>query len=227
MQNILIVLLCVFIGYLIGSVSWSYILTKLIWGYDIREKGSGNAGASNVTINQGWKFGVLVFLLDFLKTFIVVKLINYILGVENIDKIGQFHLSIAAGLASIIGHTYPFWLNFRGGKGTASAIGLAFGLSIMIGIIGFLTIALVTVLTRYVSLGGIALWLSLVVSTYAYYSNIYISLAIFIFMLLSIYKHKENIVRIMNGEEVGIKRKYGGEDRKAKKYNLIVKLLNT
>lgn len=216
MNKFLIWGICLFISYLVGSISWSYILTKKLFGYDIREKGSGNAGASNVTINHGWKFGVLVFLLDFLKTYLVIKFIHLVPGFENLDQDSQFTLRVFSGLMSIIGHVYPFWMNFKGGKGTASAIGLAFGLDPIIGLMGFLTIALVTMITKYVALGGISLWLGLTILSYIYYKNIYITVGLFVFTILSIYKHKDNLKRILTGEEVTLKKDFKDKDKELK-----------
>lgn len=216
MNNILTWVICLLIGYLLGNISASYILTKKLFGYDIREKGSGNAGASNVTINHGWKFGVLVFLLDFLKTYLVIKFIHLVPGFENLDQDSQFTLRVFSGLMSIIGHVYPFWMNFKGGKGTASAIGLAFGLDPIIGLMGFLTIALVTMITKYVALGGISLWLGLTILSYIYYKNIYITVGLFVFTILSIYKHKDNLKRILTGEEVTLKKDFKDKDKELK-----------
>ena len=152
-------------GYLLGSISWAYILGKIIWKEDIRTKGSGNSGASNMAINHGWKLGIIVFILDFLKTILVMKFF----AISAINNGLWYHQILAvravAGFASIIGHIYPFWLRFKGGKGSASALALGFGLDSTIGFVATITIVLVSLITNYVSLGGIFVWLALAISS--------------------------------------------------------------
>lgn len=204
------------LAYLLGSLSWSYILARAIYKEDIRDKGSGNAGASNMTINHGWRLGVLVFALDFLKTFLLVKFLPQVSIVNETIGDQAFFLAIVAGLVSILGHVFPFWLNFKGGKGTASAIGLGFGISTKLGLIGLATIVLVTILTKYVALGGIALWISLAIGAYVFTKDLRILALLLLFTCVSIYLHRENIKRIINKEEVSLKFKYDDKDKEKK-----------
>lgn len=209
-------ILAIVIGYLVGTVSWAYIIGKFLWKEDIRTKGSGNSGASNMAINHGWKYGIVVFILDFLKTILVMKIFAH-LGLNN----GLWYQQIlavraVAGFASVIGHIFPFWLNFKGGKGSASAIALGFGLDPFIGLAGAITIILVSIITNYVSLGGIFVWLGLAASSWIVFHNIYITGGFIIMFFLSLYLHRNNLKRIKAGTESGIKRKYDDNDKKLK-----------
>lgn len=216
MEHLWIWLVYLIIGYLIGNLSFSYIISRLIWKEDIRELSSGNAGASNMTINHGWGFGFLVFLLDFMKTFLLVKFLGQMPLIDNISQDQLLSLSLSVGLMSVVGHVYPFWLKFRGGKGTASAIGLGFGLSTSLGIIGLVTIVLVTVLSGYVALGGVLLWLSLAIGAWFIFKNSTITILLLIFTIFSAYLHRENLDRIIKGEEISLKMKFDEEDKKKK-----------
>lgn len=160
-----------FLAYLLGSICFSYYISRYLWKEDIREKGSNNAGASNMTINHGWFYGVLVFFLDFMKTFLVVKYISFFPFVKTLPQDQIFYLGLVCGLMSIIGHVFPIGMSFKGGKGTASAIGLAFALSAKLGLIGLSVIIIVTMASRYVALGAIALWVSLIVYVWLIFND--------------------------------------------------------
>ena len=213
MDKILIWVIYLIISYSIGSISFSYIIARLLWKEDIRELGSGNAGASNMTINHGWSLGFLVFALDFLKTFLLVRFASKFPYLPTFNESDLLIFSSSLGLMSVIGHVYPFWLKFRGGKGTASAIGLGFGLSAKLGVIGLLTIVIITLVTRYVALGGIFLWLGLSIASWFIFKNITVSLLLLVFTLFSTYLHRKNLVRILNGEETYLKMKYDKDDK--------------
>lgn len=202
-----------FISYLIGSISFSYYISKVLWKEDIRDKGSGNAGASNMTINYGWRYGVLVFFLDFLKTFLLVKFISFLPMVYQLSDNQIFYLALSAGLMTILGHVYPIGMKFRGGKGTASAIGLAFALSYKLGVIGLTTIVLITLITKYVAIGAIMLWLSLALGAWFIFRNYTVVGLLIIYLAFSLYLHRANIYRIINGEETSLKLKFDKKDR--------------
>lgn len=213
MKLYIIWVLYIFIAYLIGSISFSYYISGILWKEDIREKGSGNAGASNMTINHGWGYGVLVFLLDFFKTFAVVKFISFFPFVKMLPPQQIFYLGLVCGLASVLGHVYPIGMKFKGGKGTASAIGLGFAMSTKLGVIGLVTIVLITIVTRYVAIGAITLWLSLGLGAWFIFRNYTVVGLIFVFLGFSIYLHRININRIVKGEETSLKLKYDNKDK--------------
>lgn len=196
MEKYIIIIL---IGYLFGCLQWSYILGKIIKKTDIRTLGGGNAGASNTVTVFGWKMGVAVGLLDILKAIISILIIRYIF--KNSD-IFSLYLN---GTSVILGHNYPFFMKFRGGKGTASTLGMLFGIDYRLGIIGFLVILVVTVATDFIAFGTISLVTFLVLATiYLGFGKASLILAVFI-AIQSIYKHIPNLKRIMARNESGLR----------------------
>lgn len=191
--------LIIILGYVFGCMQWSYILTKLIKKTDIRTIGVGNAGASNMLVSYGWKMGALVAILDISKAIISILIIKYIF---NLTDPSSLYLN---GAGVILGHNYPFFMNFRGGKGTASTLGMLFGIDYKLGLLGLLIIALVALATNYIVLGTMALISFTVIATI--YLNLgYIPIIIAILIgLQSIYKHLPNLKRILAKNEVGIR----------------------
>ncbi|MGB4588592.1 MAG: glycerol-3-phosphate acyltransferase [Clostridiaceae bacterium] len=151
------------LGYLLGNFQASYIFGKLIKKVDIRTLGHGNAGASNAVESLGWKFGVLVAILDVLKGVISILLVKYFYKV-GFDPDGALLLYIN-GYSVILGHIFPFYMGFKGGKGTATLIGIMLGMHPWVGFVGLGIIILVTYLTDYVAIGTLALTLYFVFTT--------------------------------------------------------------
>lgn len=191
------------IGYLFGCLQWSYILSKTFLKVDIRTLGGGNAGASNTVISLGWKWGILVAILDILKAIISVLIIKYLFEISYLEK--SISLLYLNGLFVILGHDFPFFMGFKGGKGAASLFGMIIGIDYRLGIIGFFVIFLVTVITDYIALGTLCLNLFLVFSAIYLklgYGPIIISLII---TLIAFYLHIPNIRSIMKKEENGLR----------------------
>jgi len=190
------------LGYIFGCFQTSYFLSKKYGKKDIREMGSGNAGASNVTSEMGWKFGIITGICDILKAFIPVKLILFILPNSN----QQIELMAITGMAAILGHIYPFFMNFKGGKGIASYLGILLAINWQIGIMAIILLSLITIITDYVAIGSIFLYLAIPMITFfsGNYSNIVFSCSL-ILLLVGIIKHLINMQRIINGTEVGLK----------------------
>jgi glycerol-3-phosphate acyltransferase PlsY len=163
---------------------------------DVRATGSGNIGATNVARSGGKALGVATLVLDLGKAFIAVKIAQY-LAPSNYD------LAVATAVAAILGHIFPVWLGFRGGKGVASALGVFLALTWPSGIAIFVVFLIVLSLTRYVSLASIVASVSL--PLFALYFVPYrtpITIAGFLFIpFLLIVKHHENIRRLLNGTE--------------------------
>ena len=184
------------LSYLIGSLPTAYILTKKIKGEDIRKFGSGNIGATNAARVLGLKMGIFVAVVDILKGYFAVILIQLILP-QNTSLYIIFLLS----LIIIIGHNFSIFLNFTGGKGVATTIGII----MRIFPVGFLILTVIwfsiTIITRYVSLASIMAAVSLVFSSY-FLKN---SSAYFYFTVILaisvIFTHRENIARLLNGTE--------------------------
>ena len=188
-------LLVILIGYLMGCLQWSYILGKMLKKTDIRTLGGGNAGASNTVTVFGWKMGVVVGLLDILKAIISILIIRYF--IKNFTTLDLY----LNGTSVILGHNYPFFMKFKGGKGTASTLGMLFGIDYRLGIIGFLVILGVTVFTDFIALGTISLVIFFILATiYLGFGKACILITTFI-AAQSIYKHIPNLKRILAKEE--------------------------
>lgn len=193
------ILLSIIIGYLLGNIQASYLLAKAIKKVDIRTLGFGNAGMSNAVESLGWKFGLLVGFIDIGKGILSVLLIKYLFKIDfNPD--GALLLYFNA-YSVILGHIYPFHMNFKGGKGTAALIGVLIGLNPLYGLIGILVIIIVTLITDYVTIGTLALTLYVIGIT-IYFNMGMIPLLISISgSLLSLYYHLPNYRRILNHTE--------------------------
>lgn len=181
------------ISYLLGNISFAYILGKIFTKKDVRDYGSGNAGATNAIRAFGKKIGAMVFIGDVLKSVIAV-LIGKTLGVTGM---------YLAGAMVIIGHNWPVFLNFKGGKGVATTIGVMIIASPFVTMICFVLGLVVIIATRTVSLGSI---IGMAMAPLA--AGIFVrpfDMSLFIFCLfigtMAIYRHKENIKRILNGKE--------------------------
>ncbi|MBC8590981.1 glycerol-3-phosphate acyltransferase [Wansuia hejianensis] len=191
--------LIILIGYLFGCLQWSYILGKVLKKKDIRTLGGGNAGASNTVTVFGWKMGVMVGILDILKAIISILIIRYLFKSTNI--LGLY----LNGTSVILGHNYPFFMKFKGGKGTASTVGMLFGIDYRLGILGILVILIVALATDYIALGTISLVTFFILATiYKGFGSACILLAVFI-ALQSIYLHIPNVKRILSKDEVSIR----------------------
>ncbi len=139
------------LAYLVGSIPFGYLIVRLRGGGDVRETGSGGTGATNVTRRAGKWAGLLTLLLDALKGTLVALLARRFLA----DGMGVDWWVVAASLAAVVGHVFPVWLGFRGGKGVATGLGVFMGLAPLAVLCALPVSVLVVWLTRYVSLGSI------------------------------------------------------------------------
>ena len=202
------VVLCVIIPYLLGSINPAIILSRTLYRDDIRTHGSGNAGTTNILRTFGPKMGALIFALDFLKAAISLIICSLIISREFGGAI--------AGVFVIIGHTYPVFYNFKGGKGVSCLAAVVLILSpISFFILVPLFIALV-LMTRYVSLGSVMGAFFYPIIQYAFYpSNSWITISSIITMLLVVFMHRENIKRLLAGNESKIS--FGTKKKESKK----------
>ena len=191
------------IAYLLGSISFSVIISKKMAGFDVREKGSGNAGSTNVLRTVGKKAAVLTLICDCLKGVLAI-LIAYIAGniVKDIDKSLLVQL---AGIFVVIGHTFPVFFKFKGGKGVATSLGVLLMVNWQIGLICLVFALVLMALTRFVSLGSVAAAVLLPVLTVFIRTNFlvrgnYIIFGI-ILAVLVIFNHRENVKRLLEGKE--------------------------
>ncbi len=192
------------IAYLLGSISFSVIIGKKMAGFDVRKKGSGNAGTTNVLRTVGKKASVITLLCDVLKGVIAV-LVAYIAGliIKDIDKVLLIEL---AGIAVILGHTFPIFFQFKGGKGVATALGVLLITNWNIGLICLVFALILMILTKMVSVGSLAaavLFPVLVIfmphNAYLVNGN-YIIFSVLLAVLV-IFNHRENVKRLLTGTE--------------------------
>lgn len=197
----------VIVAYLLGSIPTAVWYGKIFHGVDVRQHGSGNAGATNSLRTFGRKAGIIVLIIDFLKGFLAVFLAQYILPDAN------KYLSLIMGIASVIGHLYPVFAQFRGGKGVATALGViaaSFPMTVIICIAVFLIIVFTT---KYVSLGSIlsalAFPVQIALNVWGINPNqdpYYLAFAIALSLIL-VFTHRHNIQRLINGTENKIGKK--------------------
>ncbi len=180
-------------SYLLGSIPFGLVLTKIFLKKDIREIGSGNIGATNVLRTGKKSLAIATLILDLLKGYFSIALT--FIYFENL-------ISYSA-LICFIGHIFPVWLKFRGGKGVATYLGVVLALSFKFFLIFGLTWLVLSFLFRYASLSSIIS--SLIVFVYSYFFINNFSLILFIFFVIIIYTHRENIVRLKNSKESKIK----------------------
>lgn len=196
MRDILIIIA---LGYILGNFQTSYILGKVIKKVDIRTLGRGNAGASNAVESLGWSYGVIVAVLDAFKGLLAVLLVRYFFD-AGLDAQGA-PLLYLAGYSAILGHIYPFFMNFKGGKGTATLVGVMLGLNPWFGILGIAIIVVLTFITDFIALGTVGLLLWMLAGTF-YFNIGWIPLVIAGGgALLSLALHWPNFIRIRNNEE--------------------------
>lgn len=194
------------IAYAIGSINFSVILSKKMAGFDVREKGSGNAGSTNMLREVGKKAAILTLVCDILKG-VVSILIALLIGkiVKNVDRALLIQI---AGILVVIGHTFPIFFGFKGGKGVATSFGVLLMVNWKIGFI-CLTFALVIMIaSKMVSMGSIGAAILFPVLTIFINEHYIVSasgLKYFIFSLILavfvIFNHRENVKRILNGTE--------------------------
>jgi glycerol-3-phosphate acyltransferase PlsY len=191
------VIITCLIGYLFGCIQAAFIISKTVGKMDIREHGSGNAGASNITTIMGLKFGVIVGLVDVLKGFFAVLLVKFIFP-DNPD------LAYLAGIMAILGHIFPFYMKFRGGKGVATLVGMMFGIDWKLGVLFALLVIIPALLTDYIVVGSFTTFTALPIVTYILdYPLVFTILGLFLTVLI-FYLHRFNIQRIKNKEETKI-----------------------
>lgn len=195
MQDILIVCL---IGYLFGNIQAAYLITKYFKKADIRSFGYGNAGASNVVESFGMKFGLLVALIDISKAISSILLIKILYSITLDSNPTLLYLN---GFSVVLGHVFPFHMNFKGGKGTASLIGILFGLNFIYGFLGLFIIILGTFITDRVALSTIGLTLYWIFLTHTLKLGWMPTLISVLMFILSFYLHLPNYKRILNNTE--------------------------
>jgi acyl phosphate:glycerol-3-phosphate acyltransferase len=206
-SEVLIIVLTGIIGYLLGSVNSSLVVGKF-YGVDVRNHGSGNAGATNTLRTLGKKAAIIATLGDMVKGFIAC-----IIGLLIAKKTGMISEEMGimiAGIAAIIGHNWPIFFKFKGGKGVLTSLAVVLMMDPIIALIALGTFIIVAAITRFVSLGSIVatlLFTILAATMFGKSSEFIIFSSILTFLI--IFRHRTNIVRIIKGTEskLGAKKK--------------------
>lgn len=206
----------VILAYLIGSINFAVIFSAVFMKKDVRELGSGNAGTTNVMRNGGFLPGALTFLCDALKGFIAsfigLKIFEYISHFEG-EWSMPIYGALVCGLACMLGHVFPIFFGFKGGKGVATSVGIFYvcnPLAITLGLVAF---ALILLTTKYVSLSSLIATIVVVTLSIVFYDlNAYILPQIILVVAMGaivFLKHTENIKRLIHGTEskIGSKRR--------------------
>ena len=193
-----------------GNLMSSYLITKWVMGFDIREHGTGNAGGSNSFLIMGWKNGFIVGIVDILKAFLAVYIIRILYAGHSEISL----LMMISGSMAVMGHIFPFFMNFKGGKGMACFMGMCIGINAPLGLYCVLAIIAITIITDYVAVGSILAYLALPIvlafapefffgkpETY----NLYIVTVSLLIAVVGIWKHRGNIKNILNHEEKGLR----------------------
>lgn len=189
-------ILSITIAYLLGSIPFGYLLVRIFRKEDIREQGSGNIGATNVARSGAKGLGLATLLLDLGKAYAAVMIAKYVAP-------GMFDVAVAAAVAAVLGHVFPVWLGFRGGKGVASALGVFLALTWPSAVAVLLVFAVVFALTRYVSLASIV-GSAMFPLFGLHFVKPWTPMVVFGFLfipLLVIVKHYGNIRRLLSGTE--------------------------
>ena len=196
-MEIILNLLILFLGYLFGSFPSGYLAGRIAKGIDIRSLGSGSTGATNVLRHIGKRAAITVFLLDLFKGVLSILLAKYFLLNDS--------WQVAIGLSTLIGHIWPIWLNWKGGKAVATGLGIFLGLSWQVGLATLGTFIIMITLFRIVSLASVSAALALPLIMFLSFSTSNFSLPFLIISLLAmtlvIWRHRENIVRLIKGKE--------------------------
>lgn len=201
-MNYLIIIL---FSYIIGSSSMSYYISR-IKNIDITTKGSKNLGASNTVALIGWKAGALVFIHDFGKAMLAIYLTRIFFG-------DVLYGSFISGVSCVLGHIFPFYLKGKGGKGFASYVGMSMMLDWKFTLCLILVVILITLITDYIVLGTFTSMITVPTYFGVITHDINIVLILCVASLVIIYKHRENIPRILNGTEIGLRSANKGEHR--------------
>jgi len=185
--------LLVGVGYLLGSLSFAVIVVRLKTGKDIRTEGSGNAGATNVLRGYGKGLAALVAAADVGKGAAAVLLVRLVTADPR--------YAAAAGVAAVVGHVFPIFYGFRGGKGVATAVGVFLALAPLAMLVGLAIFFLVVIITRYVSLGSCVTAVLLPPLAGLFHAPRAVLAAAAIVAVLIVLKHRENLERLARGEE--------------------------
>ena len=198
-------IIAIFAAYLMGSSNMAYYISRAKQ-VDIRKNGSGNLGASNAAVLFGWGPAVLVAVHDIGKAVAAVLLAKWIF--PDLPLVGA-----VAGVSCVLGHIFPFYLRFKGGKGLASFLGMLIALDWRVALAAAILLVVVTLVTDFIALGTITVSVAGPVGMWIAGSGWTVPLILAIATVVMIFKHSDNIVRIRNKQEIGLLSTVKGENR--------------
>lgn len=196
-MKVLLLVITAAAAYFLGGVNGAIIASRLLHHKDIRSYGSGNAGLTNYYRTFGWQGAVLVVALDVFKAVFATLIGGWLLGMEGAGVVGK----LFAGFCAILGHMFPAYYRFRGGKGVLSGVSMAFVVDWRVGLGCFVVFLIVVLFTRYVSLGSMLGSLSCPVLLWIFGYDTLEGVLGLLCALLIVIKHAENIVRLIGGTE--------------------------
>ena len=198
-------LIACLVGYLLGCSNMALYLSK--WKkIDFRSKGSGNLGASNAAVLMGWRAGILVGIHDFAKAILAVVLLRSLF--PSLEHIGA-----VAGVCCVLGHIFPFYLKFKGGKGFASYLGMTIALNWKLALVVMALVVLVTWITDYIVSGTMTSVLTVPVYLGIAQRSMILAAILLVATIVIFLKHRENFCRIRNGTEIGLRSTIRGNNR--------------
>ncbi len=202
-MNILLISLLIILAYLIGSIPTAVWVGKKFHNIDIREHGSGNAGATNTFRVLGVKWGIPVLIFDIFKGWLSVELSYLIADALMLSTTELINLKLSLGVAALLGHIFPVYVGFRGGKGVATLLGMVIAVHPQSALIAIIIFIISLLITKYVSLSSMVGGLSFPVMIVVVYHSTSLSLIIFsmIIAVLLLFTHQKNIERLLKGEE--------------------------
>ncbi len=195
--------LAILAAYLLGSLSTAVWISKVFYGLDIRDYGSGNAGATNVFRVLGKKAGIPTMIIDMAKGWAAIKIALFFSGTLIIGSNAYINFQLALGAAAVLGHLFPIYANFKGGKGVATLFGIGIAIHPLATLLAFAIFIIVLLTTRYVSLGSMIAGIMFPVFVILVFKTTALSLILFsIFVAIAlIFTHRKNIIRLLKKEE--------------------------
>ena len=203
-MNLVGILISMILGYGFGCFQTAYIVGR-VKHIDIREHGSGNAGTTNALRTLGKSAALITFLGDALKGMIAIWIVRFFIAKQLAPQINPMLLCLITGFFAVLGHNFPFYLKFKGGKGIATTAAVTMAIDWRMGIISLVIFVGLTALTRYVSIASMTLLVAFPITLTIFYRNepqfIYMLLIAIAYTCLGIYRHHGNIKRLMTGTE--------------------------
>ena len=203
-------ILCIIIGYVLGCIQTAYIIGKLYKKIDIRDYGSGNAGATNAMRVLGMRIGVLTLAVDALKAILAVVVTALIFGYDN------KYLLLYAGIGVVLGHNYPFYMKFKGGKGVAATLGIVAAVDFRLLLLAGIPALILLLTLKYMSVASLTFVLLLPIVAAIFYlkepHGVEVTLLTLFFTVSAFWRHRGNLVRLVRGTEVKMGQKVKIED---------------